>query len=250
MWYDESDHTVPVITAQQQVQSALHGETLVIPKTVVLLFMGGLGFVRERYENVLITERFPRFLNKCPLYGISGTQVCFLDGGRGAPQAVDTVETLRALGAEKIISVGMIGGYDGRLQVGDILIPPLVFSEEGVSRHYCEQAESFAPDTALYQKALDFAEGAKPLPVVTTDAVYRQTYAKEALWREKGAVGVDMETSAVLSVSRYLGMRAVALLMVSDVHPLREGDARWAWSMTPELRRRVLYTAVDLALSL
>ncbi|MBR3874010.1 MAG: hypothetical protein IKJ26_07540 [Clostridia bacterium] len=50
-------------------------------------------------------------------------------------------------------------------------------------------------------------------------AVYRQTFSKEQLWREKGAVCVDMETSAVFSVAKYLGVKAIALLMVSDLAP-------------------------------
>ncbi|MBQ8610366.1 MAG: nucleoside phosphorylase [Oscillospiraceae bacterium] len=250
MWYDSNDHTAAVITAKEQATFALHGEKLMLPKTAVVLFMGGLGYLHQEYETELLTERFPRFLNKCPLYSIKGAQVCFLDGGRGAPQAVDTVETLAVMGVENIIAVGMCGGYDARLQVGDILIPPQVFSEEGTSCHYYEQTESFAPDTQLFEKAAAFVPEGKQLSTVTTDSVYRQTFAKEALWRQKGAVGVDMETSAVLSVSRYLGIRAATLLMVSDVHPLHEEDTRWAWRMTPELRRRVLCYAMNLALSL
>lgn len=55
---------------------------------------------------------------------------------------------------------------------------------------------------------------------VTTDSFYRQTFAKEAYWREKGCVDVDMEASALLSVSRYYSMPAAAVLLCSDKHPL------------------------------
>lgn len=76
-------------------------------------------------------------------------------------------------------------------------------------------------------------------PIVSTDAVYRQTFRKERLWREKGAVGVDMETSAVFSVAHYLGLRAAALLMVSDVHPLGQDDPKWEWQMTREMKEHL-----------
>ena len=71
---------------------------------------------------------------------------------------------------------------------------------------------------------------------MSTDAVYRQTFRKEQLWREKGAVGVDMETSAVFSVSRYLGLRSAALLMASDLHPMTPDAPKWIWTMTGEKR--------------
>lgn len=52
---------------------------------------------------------FPRFLNKCPIYEIKDLNICFLDGGRGAPQAVDTIEILKALGVKTVISVDCVG---------------------------------------------------------------------------------------------------------------------------------------------
>ena len=84
-------------------------------------------------------------------------------------------------------------------------------------------------------------------PIVSTDAVYRQTFRKEQLWREKGAVGVDMETSAVFSVSHRLGLKAAALLMASDIHPTRPDAPKWEWSMTREMRDRLAEQGITLA---
>ena len=64
---------------------------------------------------------------------------------------------------------------------------------------------------------------------VTADAPYRQTYYKEALWREKGFSGVDMESSAIVSVCNYFGMRCAVALMASDKHPLSQESPPWAW---------------------
>ena len=50
-----------------------------------------------------------------------------------------------------------------------------------------------------------------------------------------------METSAVFSVSRYLGISAVAILMASDIHPLYPGAPKWEWLMTKEMK----YDLVD-----
>lgn len=80
------------------------------------------------------------------------------------------------------------------------------------------------------------------------DAVYRQTFYKEALWRQKGCVGVDMETSALYSVGKYLGLHVASVSMVSDRHPISENDGTWEWGMTKELRRQMLRQVLDFAL--
>jgi purine-nucleoside phosphorylase len=105
------------------------------------------------------------------------------------------------------------------------------------------------PDCRLLEIAAKaFPEGNK-LPIVTTDAVYRQTFHKEALWREKGAVGVDMETSAVFSISRLKGIEAVMVMIVSDVHPLSpEEKTDWKWHMPMERRAEFGERCLKLAM--
>lgn len=89
------------------------------------------------------------------------------------------------------------------------------------------------------------ALNAKRAGVVSSDAVYRQTFYKERLWRERGAACVEMETSAVFSVSAYLGIKAAAALVVSDVHPTDEGAPDWHWHMDGDMRRAALERVVS-----
>ena len=65
---------------------------------------------------------------------------------------------------------------------------------------------------------------------VSTDAVYRQTIQKEKEWLEDGIIGVDMETSALLSVCKYYHIPAVSILMVSDIH-LLDDSKQWEWEI-------------------
>ena len=83
--------------------------------------------------------------------------------------------------------------------------------------------------------------------IVSTDAVYRRIFRKEELWRENGAVGVDMETSAVFSVSSYLGISAAAILMASDMHPLYPGVHKWNWVMTKDMKYELADQCISLA---
>ena len=237
MWRFADDSTPSVLTARENIASG-HGmeKGISLPETAMLFFMsGGNEYLLKNYDCELLSERFPRFLNRCPIYRFKNMPLCFLDGGRGAPQAVDTLETLAALGVRRILSVGMFGAFDDSIAIGDIAAPDRAYVEEGTSLHYYPAIEYALPDEAMH-KALLAAMPAKEAAIVTTDAVYRQTFYKERLWREKGAVGVDMETSALLSVSRYLGVQAAAVLMASDKHPLAEGAPKWQWSMTKEMR--------------
>lgn len=236
MWRFPDDNTESIITAREQLKSAHRECRLWLPSTAIMFFMSmGPQYLREKYGAVELPEPFPRFLNRCPLYRFIEYPICFLDGGRGAPQACDTVETLAALGVKNIIAVGMIGGFDPRLSLGEVIAPEKAFVEEGTSLHYYESIDCACPDKLLRSEtAAQF--GIKTFPIVTTDAVYRQTFYKERLWREKGAVGVDMETSAVFSVSRCLGLKSVAMLMVSDIHPIESGGPKWDWRMTQEMR--------------
>ena len=247
MWFLPNDNSKAVITASEQINSAHRKCHLHLPKTAVVFFMSkGTEYLIEHYDTEEMTEPFPRFLNRCPIWEIKGLNLCFLDGGRGAPQAVDTVETLAALGVENLIAVGMCGAYDEKVRVGEIIVPQKAFVEEGTSLHYYESIEASYPNKDLLDIATSLVNISNH-PIVSTDAVYRQTFSKEHLWREKGAVGVDMETSAVFSVAQYLRLKAVALLMVSDLHPIKPDAPKWKWHMTRDMRYNLAEQAISLA---
>ena len=241
------DDSAAIITAAEHIHSG-HGDChLHLPETAIVFFMSRCTeYLAERYKAKLLPELLPRFLNSCPIWEMPERNLCFLDGGRGAPQAADTVEILAALGVKNIIAVGMCGAYDAKVSVGEIIAPPKVFVEEGTSLHYYESIHASFPDEKLHRMAASLP-GVSTYPLVSSDAVYRQTFCKEQLWREKGAVGVDMETSAVFSVSRYLGLKAAALLMVSDVHPLTPDAPKWEWSMTRDMRYQLAELGLHLA---
>ena len=236
MWRLPDDDTEPVVTAREQIHSA-HGECGIrLPSTGIVFFMGGAAdYLAEKYGATELPELFPCFLNRRPVWIMKDHPICFLYGGAGAPQAADTVETLAALGVGNIIAAGMFGAFSPLIRQGEVIVPEHAFVEEGTSLHYCGCIDSAVPDPDLHHAIASLLD-MRTYPIVSTDAVYRQTFRKEQLWREKGAVGVDMETSAVFSVSRYLGIGAAAVLMASDMHPLHPGAPKWKWLMTKEMK--------------
>lgn len=247
MWCLLEDHTKPVFTASDQIRSGHRGRYPQLPETAILFFMGkGIEYLIENYDTKELPEPFPCFLHQRPVWQFRHLPVCFLHGGSGAPQAADTVETLAALGVKQMIAVGLFGTFSPLIQPGEIVIPKQAFVEEGTSLHYYGSIEAAAPDAALHGAALSLLKK-RADPIISTDAVYRQTFLKEQLWREKGAVGVDMETSAVFSVSRYLGVKGAALLMASDLHPLSPEAPKWKWMVSKEMRCGLAEESVRLA---
>lgn len=257
-WYIEGDDTPAIITAKGHIQSA-HGnaDAPTLPGICVLYELGmAMGFVQEAFDTYTLIESLPGFINNAPCIAVRGMEgVCFTHGGYGGPSAVDTLETLCALGVHTVVVVGMCGGFGQSLRVGDVVIPYRIRSEEGTSWHYVKDAEYAYPDAALHSRALAHFGGTYNVcadATVTTDAVYRQTFAKEDFWRAQGCVGVDMEASAVLTVAGVRQMRAAALLIVSDRHPLSPSDTAWAWGNAAfkETRKRFIQDTVAFATSL
>lgn len=233
-WFLRDDFSAPVITAHGHILSS-HGAAGAarLPKNCVLFELGGALERLASQGEALLDVRLPCFLGEPRCVVLKGREaVCFVAGNYGAPAAAETLETLLALGVRRVLVAGLCGAFGEKVQVGDILVPRMVLSEEGTSRHYAERPEFVLPDGALRAAAAAyfrlFGEVLED-PTVTTDAVYRQTFRKEELWRQRGCVGVDMEASALLTVCRYYGVPAAAVLMASDKHPIFPKDRAWDW---------------------
>lgn len=239
-WYFPDDATSPVFTAYNHIRRKYAEDDMpkLPPRAVIFCLGRGLPVLRERFQTEVFIEELQGFITHTPVLKVPGhEQVCFLHGGYGAPQATTTVESIHAMGVQEVLLVGLCGVFAPSVQVGHVVIPAEILSEEGTSLHY-KEAPGFAklsrPQAG--QALEDFLRG-KGFTIVeentvTTDAPYRQTYRKEALWREQGCVGVDMEASAVVNLCNYYDMKCTVALMASDKHPTHEGDPPWVWGST------------------
>ncbi len=144
----------------------------------------------------------------------------FLSGPfMGAPYSVMILETLAAWGAKQIIFMGWCGAISPSISIGDILVPTLAWIDEGTSQAYSSNLIARPSDamtcgikSALKSSALPFHEGA----IWTTDAIFRETPDKVKHFLNKGALAVEMELSALFTVSVFLGVALSAILVVSD----------------------------------
>lgn len=138
----------------------------------------------------------------------------------GAPQAVLILEKLIALGVREVLALGWCGSLQENVRIGDLVLPKGAYCEEGTSGHYPLQIENPGPTLhvmetlkeELIKEHLTVHEGM----VWTTDAPFRETKGKVIRYREAGALGVDMETSALLTVAAYRSISLGVALVVSD----------------------------------
>jgi len=150
----------------------------------------------------------------------TGTGEIFVAGPAvGAPMAAMTLEKLIALGCRQVMVWGWCGALVPTLRVGDLLLPTAGMSDEGTSRHYPSRCENggdliWRQQLQIHLRAAGWRcrEGA----IWSTDAPYRETRARVDDYVARGALGVEMECTALSAVASFRGIKLIALLIVSD----------------------------------
>lgn len=188
------------------------------PLALIVALPGDLKYLTGLFKEAGSLEFTNPFLRVFRLFksqraiGLAGPAV-------GSPQGVMILEKLVALGARRVIFLGWTGGLSPVLSPGDLILPDEAISEEGTSRHYSRERRPRPSSTllqevqqALKDHGLLFHQG----PVWTTDAPYRERIDKIKIFQSRGVLGVEMETSAIFTVSIFRGIEAVAVLIVSD----------------------------------
>lgn len=138
----------------------------------------------------------------------------------GSPYAAMLLENLIVRGARRIIFLGWCGALDSDLNIGDLVIPSSAIVDEGTSRHYPPAVSQIAPSREMFaavQEELSAADiQARQAAIWTTDAAFRETPEQVAAFERKGAVAVEMETSALFAVAAFRQIEIGAVLVVSD----------------------------------
>ncbi len=166
----------------------------------------------------------------------------------GAPAAAMTLEEVIACGARKIFEVGVSGGLQQFLKPGDIIVVTEAIRDEGTSHHYFPpkvRVESSEDLRDKLLKQLDM-EGIKYYcgVVWSTDGVYKETRGKFLEFKRAGVLAVNMETSAIFAVSKYRGVKAASVQVVSDVL----SETGWLPAFQHEAVREGVKKAINVVL--
>jgi uridine phosphorylase len=166
----------------------------------------------------------PLFMSRLYIRARNDTEPVSLVGPIvGAPYAVMLLETLVAWGVRHFFFFGWCGAVSPEVKIGDILLPTAAFIDEGTSVHYCDsrEAPTVSHPTPASVEQIRHALGPENTrlhagAVWTTDAIFRETPDKIRRFQAEGALGVDMEMSALFSAAHYRGVDIGGILVVSD----------------------------------
>ena len=214
----------PLITPERSVRLrakayGLKMEDLKVPKCVVLSLTVVATELLVKHANA---EPVPWIYRARPFYvgNVEGISVGVIWGAPSAPLATFVMEDLVACGARVFIGVGLLGAIQPDIQIGDFIIPVEAVRDEGTSLHYLPKDVRAVPSekvvNALKDACKKFVAKYRIGPVWTTDTPYRETESKIKHFQTQGVLGVDMETSAVLSLAIYRNVKAGCMLVTSD----------------------------------
>ena len=180
------------------------------------------------FEGAICTTSYRQMLGYTGLVG--GVPVSIQTTGMGGPSAAIVCEELIALGARFFIRIGTCGALDPSMNPGDLLIVTAACMSDGTSKEivddYMRQTTisklgfaatsdfdflRSAHDEALSQK-IPFHMG----KVASLDRFYghdEETYRRLS---KLGICAVEMEAATVLAMAATHGIRAAAMMTVSD----------------------------------
>jgi uridine phosphorylase len=196
-------------------------ERLVVPSNLICVYDGGIfEAVRKRIHGRYVRWYY-EYYERLAAGTLHGFPFAVMHTFIGSAAAAMMLEEMIVSGARKVIEVGLCGGLVPSLRVGEIVVANRALVDEGTSSHYYHGAEAFDAserltrrvELTLKKEKTDYKTGT----VWTTDAPYRETRTKFRRFSEKGAVGVNMETSALFAVAKFRHIDIASLQVVSDL---------------------------------
>jgi len=190
-----------------------------------------------------------------PLYEIDyqGQRLAFFHPGVGAPLAVGLLEEMMAVGCREFIACGGCGVLDREVAVGHVLLPVATIRDEGTSYHYLPPSREVAMDprgvsaleTVLNRHGLEYLR----IKTWTTDAIYRETHTKAAVYLAEGCLAVEMEAAAFFAAAKFRDVPFGQLLYGGDAVIAEEWDGR-DWETRTDIRRNLFWLAAEAVFEL
>ena len=138
----------------------------------------------------------------------------------GGPRIANSLEQLAACGIRSVFGLGLGGTPQDHVQIGDILVIEGSVRGDGVSRYYAPLEYPAIADLSLTTRVRANLEqhGERYLSGLSfgTDALYREDEQLMSLLSALGVLSVDLESSALLTVGRRLGVACCWVGVVSD----------------------------------
>ncbi len=155
---------------------------------------------------------------------INGIKVTGINGGRFAADTSITTEILCNAQVKALIRIGSCGALRSDIKIGDFIVATGAVRGDGVTPYYVDEKFETLPDAGMTAKISAIAKNVAATAGLTvhegkvwsTDAILRESKEIVNPVIEKGAIGVDMVSSAFLTIAQVYKIPAVSILAVSD----------------------------------
>jgi uridine phosphorylase len=151
---------------------------------------------------------------------VNNTEIGVVCAWTGAPVASAILDTVIALGAEKIVACGSCGIISKSITANKLLLPTVGVRDEGTSFHYAPPTREIYSSEILNGIILEYCK-TNNIPIETcktwtTDGLFRETDDKiRKRINEKCSV-VDMEFSALCAVAQLRNMSFAEIFYCGD----------------------------------
>ena len=157
------------------------------------------------------------------LYGAGNSRdFTLIHSGLGPALIGDVLLYLRDTGCKNVILFGSCGllAQNNGLGIGSLVSPIKAYSLESFSRMLSDQdiaSDVYYPDKKLLEDFISSANGAtKQISCATVSSLKLEEERKGA-WLKQGIEAVDMECSAFFAAASHSGLKAIAVLYVTDI---------------------------------
>lgn len=174
-----------------------------------------------------------------------------IDFGIGSPQAALLINCLAYLdNLKSVIMVGMCGGIDDILEVGDFVVPSAAIRGEGTSRHYLPREFPSIPASSVNLFCIGAVRHAGVIPrcgiVYTTDRrLWEFDEEFVAYLRRQRILAIEMELATLFSVAYRFEVPIGSVMLVSDMPLQRRGIK--SKKLHEEIYSKYMETHLDIA---
>ena len=252
-------HAYPILEFDPETQAILEPANVIsrknVPEHCVICFFKEVIEAVVTENNAVVLTHSVSEIGQHPLYQIEvkGRRLSFFHPGIGAPLAIGMLEEMIARGCRKFIAVGGCGVLDKEIAVGQLLLPISAIRDEGCSYHYLPPSREVSADPHVLE-VIERVLQAHQVEYLrtktwTTDAIYRETPAKAAAYRQEGCLAVEMETAAYYALAKFRKISFGQILYGGDAVIPHAYDGR-KWNSRADIRRNLFWLAAEAVFQL
>ncbi len=186
-----------------------------VPKRLLLV---ATPFVLDRASSRLSKVRITGSIT---LGQYEGVDVGIVNTGMGTPSAAMVMEAVVRTQPIAAVRGELCGGLGETQKIGDAFLATEAIVGDGCGLTYFGSEATVTAHPGLTEHVLKTAERQKLTThrgkIWTTDVLLKQTKELLANWIEKGAMAVDMESSAILGIASMENVPAASLNCISDL---------------------------------